>query len=272
MLAALALGTAGAAQSPAAAYYRACMDTARITQLGSRPLGPMLQQIASLRNPHQLAGALGRLHSAGIYAAFELVGEAVPPRPYVQSYAFREHVTRLFEQLGYPPAAATSQAIAAIGMETALPPRRAAPQHLSLAQLQKLAPAFDWVTYFAALGEPAAGGLNVADPARLRTLNGNVLVTPLADWKSYLRWRWLDATALLLSPPFVQEQLSFYARVLGSTAPAAPPPRAQLCAAARKAYPTDAFLQVPLAPNDYFGSTLALRSWVAHRALQKPLP
>lgn len=268
----LALAGRAAAQSPAAQYYAACMDAARIDGLGSRPVGPMLQQAADVRNLTQLAAAIGTLQSDGIYAAFELTAQPAPPRPYVRSYLFREHITRLFELLGYPRPAAVTEAVAAIALETALPPSRTQPGHLTLAQLQSLAPAFDWTAYFAALGEPASAGLNVADPSRLRTLNGNLLVTPLATWRSYLRWRWLDATALLLSPPFVQEQLSFYARVLGSKAPAAPPPRAQLCAAARQAYPAEAFFEIPLAANDYFGNTLALRSWVAHKALEKPLP
>jgi putative endopeptidase len=272
ILAGLALAAWAAAQSPAAQYQTACMDTARIDHLGSRPLGPMLQQVSALQNPSQLAGAIGALQSYGIYAAFALAHTPVPPRPYVQSYAFRRHVTRLFELLGYPHAAAVTEAVAAIGLETTLPPSRTQPEHLSLAQLQKLAPAFDWTAYFAALGEPAAGGLDVADPARLRTLNGNVLVTPLAAWKSYLRWRWLDATALLLSPPFVEEQLSFYARVVGAKAPAAPPPRARLCAAAGQAYPADAFYEVPITPHDYFGDTLALRGWAARQSFQKPRP
>jgi putative endopeptidase len=248
------------------------MDTSRIVRLGSRPLGPILQRISALQNAHQLAGAIGELHSDGIYAAFELAGQAAPPRPYVGTNAFREHVIRLFELLGYPRSAATSEAVAAIGLEAALPPSRMQPVHLSLAELQHRAPAFDWIAYFSALGEPAAAGLNLTDASRLRTLNGNVLVTPLAAWKSYLRWRWLDATALLLSPRFVQEQLSFYARILHAAAPSTPPPRAQLCAAARRAYPPDAYLEVPIAPTDYFGDTLALRGWMARKAFQKPLP
>src|SRR5262249_13061762 len=89
------------------------------------------------------------------------------------------------------------------------------------------APALDWAAYFDEAKLPRAD-VNVAEPRLLRQLDRSLRETPVAVWRSYLRFQLLEAAAPYLSRPFVDE------------APAKGQPRAQFCAAATEALLGDA--------------------------------
>src|SRR5262249_27138471 len=80
--------------------------------------------------------------------------------------------------------------------------------------LQKLAPAVDWKGYFENAKLPVAD-LNVEEPKFLQEVDRQVRETPLADWKIYLKWQLLHASAFALSAPFVEENFNFYQHYLG---------------------------------------------------------
>ncbi len=259
-----ALGAAafpGRAQSTAPAaradYLAACRNTVHLVQLGAQPLALYLQRIAALTSVHQLAGPVGQLQRFAIAALFGPGGAplraAIPPR----SQPLRLGLLRLFTLLGDPPPAAAAEARAAILAEVSLtsiapsgPARR-----LERPALDRLVPSFDWRVYFKAAG----GGqlLPAASPAFLRALNGRLLALPLATWKSYLRATWLTAAATLLSPPFVTAGFAMHGQPV--------PPRARLCRTAAARFPLQAYIQVPIRRDDYFGDTLRLRAWRARQ-------
>lgn len=234
-------------------YQEACLNVAQLEQLGTQPLAQYLGSIAALQNPHQVALAVGALHRYGAFAAFRVGQEPVPDR--LRDYATQSYAQKLFELLGDPAQEAAEEARTAINMEVSLtpPPAAAPPRALHLAELRRLAPNFDWHAYWATLGAPENGTL-AASPDALRQLNGRILLATMEEWKSYLRWCWLRATAALLTPPFVEAHFGF------ATAHPAPA-RPALCTAAAAAFPATAFADVPLTRDDYFGDTLHLRAW-----------
>ncbi|HEY4357918.1 MAG TPA: M13 family metallopeptidase [Acidobacteriaceae bacterium] len=65
----------------------------------------------------------------------------------------------------------------------------------TLAQLKTLAPAFDWDTYFTALGAPSASLYEVTAPEYIRSLNKLIVSEDLGTWKLYLRWQLLLSAA-----------------------------------------------------------------------------
>jgi putative endopeptidase len=85
---------------------------------------------------------------------------------------------------------------------------------MSHADLVKRYPALAWPEYFAArkIAEPKYE--IVGQPEFLDALNKLVQERPLSDWKTYLRWHMVHASAALLSSPFVNESFAFYGRVL----------------------------------------------------------
>ncbi len=65
---------------------------------------------------------------------------------------------------------------------------------MTFAELQKLAPAFDWNGYYAATGL-RQGDLNVNEPKLMQEFGRQLRETSLADWQTYLRSRVLDSAA-----------------------------------------------------------------------------
>ena len=71
----------------------------------------------------------------------------------------------------------------------------------TLAQLKALTPAFDWDSYFTALGAPAVPLYEVSAPDFFRAENKLLVDENLATWKLYLRWQLLVAAAPTLGAP-----------------------------------------------------------------------
>jgi len=84
----------------------------------------------------------------------------------------------------------------------------------SLETLQQLMPNFDWTKFLAAVAAPPSEHYMVASPEFLRTVNSLLGSVSLDDWKIYLRWNLLRASAGLLSRSFVTENFFFYGTVL----------------------------------------------------------
>ncbi len=174
-------------------------------------------------------------HSVEMIAAANQGGIGLPDRDYYTkqdstSRALREryvaHIARSFELLGDAPAAAAAAAEKVMAIETALAnasmtnvQRRdpnAVYHKMTLAELQALAPAFDWSGYLAARGAPAVTFVNVGQPEFFKAVNAMLASTPLADWKSYLRWNVVADASPVLSRAFVEEDFSFRRLLTGA--------------------------------------------------------
>ena len=81
--------------------------------------------------------------------------------------------------------------------------------------MQKLAPAFEWNTFFKGVGIGHFDTLNVATPEFFKALNGLIQSESLDTWKSYLRWHALHEQASLLSKAFFDEDFAFFGKTLG---------------------------------------------------------
>ena len=142
--------------------------------------------------------------------------------------AYVTHVAKMFELLGDKPVDATAEAATVMRIETALAKgqmtrveRRDPPQlyhKMSVEDLQKLAPAFGWKTYFAKTGvgslDSTVGTLNVVTPSYFHLMSEEIEKESLADWKTYLRWHVTHEAASDLSSAFVNENFSFYGKTL----------------------------------------------------------
>lgn len=82
--------------------------------------------------------------------------------------------------------------------------------------LEGLAPRFDWDAWLDGLGAPASAlsEVVVRQPDLLRALSPALDEVPLADWRAWLAWRLLRATAPLLSEAFAAEHFAFYGTTL----------------------------------------------------------
>ena len=229
-----------------ATFYGTAMDSDRAELDGARPIQPLLTRIAALGDKAALGTEVARLHGDGVGALFFLTGMAdpgnssmviatagqgglsLPDRDYYfkadsASRHVREefvaHVARTFRLLGDPDGAADAQAQAVMRIETALARAsmtrvqqrdpKATYHKLSLAELKRLCPAFDWSAYLAESDVPGVTELNVRQPAFFTALDSTLQAVTLADWQTYLRWQVARTAAPVLSAAFVSEDFRF---------------------------------------------------------------
>src|SRR5260370_1199594 len=85
---------------------------------------------------------------------------------------------------------------------------------MMLADLKMLTPNFSWEAYFGAAGHAELKEINVGQPDFFKALDAQLTATPIGDWKAYLRWHLLNATAPGLPEKFVAEDFDFRGRTL----------------------------------------------------------
>jgi predicted metalloendopeptidase len=85
---------------------------------------------------------------------------------------------------------------------------------MTLPELKRLTPAYDWDAYLGPTGAPALTRLNLSSKPYFEATNATVEATPLADWKSYLRWHLARAASPFLGRAFVAENYRFFREYL----------------------------------------------------------
>lgn len=85
---------------------------------------------------------------------------------------------------------------------------------MSLAQLEQLMPTFAWRDYLATAEVPSSPHYLITHPDFFRTVQHLLETVSLDDWKLYLRWQLLHATAPMLSSAFENEHFDFNRRIL----------------------------------------------------------
>ncbi|HEY6929304.1 MAG TPA: M13 family metallopeptidase [Thermoanaerobaculia bacterium] len=226
-------------------FYGACMDEAAINRLGVTPLGGWRNDIRAMKDTADVGKMITRFQSYAIFVPFAIVagpdnhnpndviaqiyasGLGLPDRDYyVKTEArfvearekYLAHVAKTFELAGESPAEANKSAATVMRMETdlakasldnvALRDPKATDHKTTMADLQKLAPRYDWRAAFRAL-DVKPGDVNVAEPKFLEEVNRQLGAVPLTDWKTYLDWQLLDSASPSLSKPFVDENFAF---------------------------------------------------------------
>lgn len=233
---------AGSNKQKVGDFYASGMDEAAIDAGGFQPLAPYLNEIAAIKDRTAVPALVAGLHAVGVRAIFRFEvgadekdsetdiaqlaqgGLGLPDRDYYllddeKSKALRatyeDHVAKMFALLGDKPDVAAAEAKSVLNFETELAKASKTrvdlrdPQgnyhKMTVADLAKAAPGFEWKAYFASVGNAEPGGLDVGQP-EFATFAAHLIDTaPIDDLKTYLRWQLLHATAPYLSKPFVDE-------------------------------------------------------------------
>jgi len=211
-------------------FFAACMDVEELQKKGLESLKPALERISALNDSKGIAALIGDLAATGDPAPlFELDVEPDPKDsskrilsisqggltlPDRESYGgnsryivkrYLSHIVRVFMLAGDTLEQAGKEAAAVLGIETALaqastnradsadPEKR---YHLlTLADLEKLAPDFDFGVYFKHVNALPIETLNVANPDFLKTVDRLIASVPVDSWRSYFRWHILSEQA-----------------------------------------------------------------------------
>jgi putative endopeptidase len=235
-------------------FYASCMDTAAVDAAGGKPLAADLAAVAAIQDRKGLDSEIARLHREATNVAFgfgatpdfknssQMIaiahqgGLGMPDRDYYlrddgKSKQLREgyleHVQRMFELAGDAPDTAAGEARTVMALETSLAKASRTRVELrdpeknynkmTLAELKRLTPGWSWEAYMEALGSPAVAEINIGQPDFFKELDHQLSLTPLADWKVYLRWHVIHNAAPALSESFVQENFNFYGKQLSGT-------------------------------------------------------
>ena len=232
-------------------YYGACMDESRVNARGIEPLKKWFAEIDAVNDNSGLQPVIANMHDILVTVPFNLSSSTDPHRPtwvladigasgyalpdrdyYLKPDArfkearekYVEHIAKMFTLVGWNEKSATSGAQTVMAMETrfaevsldnvALRDPRTSDHNSTFAQLQSMAPHFDWVGYFKHNQIAQDVDLNVDQPKYMQEFDQQLQQTSLADWKVYLKWQVLHASANALSAPIVEEHFAFFGKYL----------------------------------------------------------
>ncbi|HEX4771227.1 MAG TPA: M13 family metallopeptidase [Bryobacteraceae bacterium] len=233
------------------AFYASCMNEAAIEQKGITPLAPELTRIEKISTPQEFVAEIARLHDRQVDVLFSFGSEpdpkdarmmlaeldqggiGLPERDYyfrtdAQSEDLRKkyvvHIAKTFELIGVPAVDAAKDAATVMSIEIALAKAsmdvtsRRNPEllvnEMSDAELAGMSPRFDFTQFFADLKTPEFQKLNVNVPQFIKGLNALLEAQSYDNLKLYLKWRYLSASATLLTKAFIDENFDFYGRTL----------------------------------------------------------
>jgi putative endopeptidase len=242
-------GQKGTPQEEVGDFYTSAMDTNRLERLRFEPLAADLAQIENIQSKEDLFRVVARLHDEGVGVffgesvspdarqssiyAFELDqgGLSLPDRDYYlkdsfaqQRQDYREHVTKMFKLLGEKADEASAHAGIVLDLETALAKasrtrvdlRDPNKNYNKVAQtnLLKNNPEMPWQVY---LSERKLAGISyaiVGQPEFFETEGKLIAERPLSDWRVYLQWHLLHASAPFLCRAAELENFNFFGKVL----------------------------------------------------------
>ncbi|HTY37466.1 MAG TPA: M13 family metallopeptidase [Bacteroidota bacterium] len=227
------------------------MDTVNIERLGRKPIEPDLARIGAIKDVAGLLDELVWFHMNGIGGVFGVAanqdqknstrvvahlaqsGLGLPDRDYYLSddpklkqnrSEYLAHITAMFRLLGDDETTAAAGASTVLAFETRLAKasftrveRRDSEKNynkMTQSQLAELAPDLQWNRFFAGLGIQNPGDVIVGQPPFIKEVNAMLTSVPLSDWKTYLRWRLINASANALSSAFVNESFRFNGMIL----------------------------------------------------------
>ena len=231
--------------------YETCMDEAAIERSGIEPLKPFLAQIDAVKTHDDVLKQIARMHNAGLPAVFgfgaaadakdsnQVIlnagqgGTTLPNRDFytkddaksVETRAkFVEYMTDMFKLLGDDADAAASHAKTVMSIQTRLamaqltPIERRNPDNsynkIKMADAQKLTPNFSWAEYMKERGVQTMPELNMAPAKFFSEMNAMMTEVPVENWKTYMRFMAVNATATALPKAFADENFDFFNRYL----------------------------------------------------------
>jgi putative endopeptidase len=245
-------------------FFAACMNVEELQNKGLESFEPALKRVSALSDSKDIATLIGELAAAGDPAPpFRLdvepdqkdsskhiltiseSGMTLPGRQlYVGRLAYARkryttHLIRMFMLAGDSMERAHTEATAVFGIETRLAQASVDDEDLSdpekryhiytLADLQKLAPEFDFRVYFKHVTAQPIETVNVANPDFVKTVSRLLAVAPVDAWRSYFRWHILSEQADALPQALRDEDFAFWGGYF--TRQEKPAPRWKRCTA-----------------------------------------
>src|SRR3954451_4501849 len=232
--------------------FASFMDEDTVNARGTRPIRPLVDAVAGLRDVRDLAAFLGefeRIGGHGLFGSyvdtdskdsdrylFNLVqgGLGLPDESYYRDEKFAEvrdkyvaYLTRLFSLVDHPDAAAAAAIVLDVDTRLAAGHWERAETRdvqktynlMTKADLVELCPSFDWDAYVTNLGgsDETLAEVCVRQPSYFSHLTTVLDEVPIEQWRQWLLSHVLRAAAAYLTDDFVETNFDFYGRTLNGT-------------------------------------------------------
>ncbi len=233
-------------------FYSSFMNEDAVEERGLQPLATTFERIGRITNHADVVEYFGYSQTARVqspigffvrqdaknseqYIAY--IGQSglgMPDRDYyfktderfVQiRAAYIEHIERMLAMAEFPDPAGAARTI--MDLETRIAEnhwtrvqnrdRDSTYNKVDLAGAAELAPRIDWRNFLVAADVGGVEEFVVRQPSYLQALDGLILDTPVADWKTYSNWKLISRWAGNLPQQFVDENFDFYQRTLRGT-------------------------------------------------------
>ena len=238
-------------QAKAVNLYKTILDTVTRNKQGITPLKPYLAKINAVKNVKDMQALMTEMEPYGGIGFFGTnigsdsknsnrnvvsVGPGrlgLPDRDYYVSddadskekkAKYELHVAKMLQYLGEKPADAKKDAARVVAIETAMAKprldrverrdRRKSYNPMTVADLQKLVPSFNWDSYLTGVGLPKLDTLIVTQPKYMTALEQIFKENKVADWKAYMKWTLLNQSTSLLSTEVENANFDFYGKTL----------------------------------------------------------
>jgi putative endopeptidase len=234
------------------AVYASFMDEAAVEAKGLAPLDPWLNEIRGIKSKSQLPMTFAKAAQLGVGTPFGgfvnqddkapdqyilnffQAGLGMPDRDYylktdakiAETRAkYLEHLTKMLTLAGEKNGAARAKAIVDFETKIAkvswsrIDSRDATKTYnkMTLAELARRAPGFDFPSMFKSSGVTGVEALVVAQPSAITGIAKLIKAAPLSVIKDQLLVRSLDGYAAYLPKAFDQENFAFYGTTLNGT-------------------------------------------------------
>jgi putative endopeptidase len=232
-------------------YYAMATDSAKLEKDGIKPLADEFAMIDRIKTTDDLAKVVAHHHTIGAGSIFGFGvgqdpkistqyiafmgqgGTALPEKDYYLGDdpelkqirdAYVDHIGKMLALTGDKQDIAGKEAQTIMNIETALSKvsmsaveqRNIEAQYnkRTLKELKEMVPNFNWDIYFKNVGIAPPAEVIIGQLDFMKEMNNMVKSTSINDWKTYLRWSLINATASKLNEAIVKQNFSFYGTTL----------------------------------------------------------
>ena len=228
--------------------YNLAMDTVKLNAEGMAPIQQDFERIAAIKTPAEVLEAMVELQG-GAYIQFYVGADIMDSKNNIfelyqggiglgeKEYyleddeatknireEYKKHIVKMFQLTGMDEAKATKNMEAVMEIETRLAKESysavqqrdpAANYHkMTLDELKKEIPGFDWDAYLDKLGVKGVTSLNVSQVEPVREAVAIINSLPMEKQIAYLQWKLIDSAASYLSADFDEQNFAFYGKVM----------------------------------------------------------
>lgn len=231
--------------------YNLAMDSTRRNSDGYKPIVPILQQVAAVKEKSEILPLAATLMRDGISGFFytgvstdimdsdnNLLmlyqgGLSLPEKEYYFDLdeatagiraKFKEHVVKMFVLCGFDEATAQKNMEAVMKIETRIADKsfNSVEQRdpgknyhkMSYAELKTQFPTIDWEKYFGNMNIQDVREINVSQIEPIAEVAKIIADTELTDLIAYMQWNVINSTANELSDEIGEQNFDFYGRTL----------------------------------------------------------